>query len=54
LNERQNKGLSTVIATNVPPAQLREKYEDRIYSRLIGADYQILSFDKCSDYRLMR
>ncbi len=54
LNERQNKGLSTVISTNVSPAQLREKYEDRIYSRLIGADYQILSFDKCSDYRLMR
>lgn len=54
LNERQNKGLSTVISTNVPPAQLRDKYEDRIYSRLIGADYQILSFDKCSDYRLMR
>ncbi len=54
LNERQNKGLSTVISTNVPPTELREKYEDRIYSRLIGADYQILSFDKCSDYRLMR
>lgn len=54
LNERQNKGLSTVISTNVSPAELREKYEDRIYSRLIGADYQILSFDKCSDYRLMR
>ncbi len=54
LNERQNKGLSTVISTNVPPMQLREKYEDRIYSRLIGADYQILSFDKCSDFRLMR
>ena len=54
LNERQNKGLSTVISTNVPPAQLRDKYEDRIYSRLIGADYQILSFDRCSDYRLMR
>lgn len=54
LNERQNKGLSTVISTNVPPMGLREKYEDRIYSRLIGADYQILSFDKCSDYRLMR
>jgi hypothetical protein len=34
--------------------EVRDKYEDRIYSRLIGADYQILSFDKCSDYRLMR
>ncbi len=54
LNERQNKGLSTVISTNVSPAELRNKYEDRIYSRLIGADYQILSFDKCSDFRLMR
>lgn len=54
LNERQNKGLSTVISSNVTPAMLRDKYEDRIYSRLIGADYQILSFDRCSDFRLMR
>ena len=54
LNERQNKGLSTVISSNVPPSELRDKYEDRIYSRLIGADYQILSFDRCSDFRLIR
>ena len=54
LNERQNKGLSTVISTNVLPDQLRDKYEDRIYSRLIGADYRILSFGNCSDFRQMR
>ena len=54
LNERQNKGLSTVISTNVLPDQLRDKYEDRIYSRLIGADYRILSFGSCSDFRQMR
>ena len=44
LNTRLNKGLSTVISTNLSPAELSEKYEDRIYSRIIGADSRILLF----------
>lgn len=44
LNTRQNKGLATVISTNLSPAELSEKYEDRIYSRIIGADSRILLF----------
>ena len=51
LNTRMNKGLATVISTNLSPAELSEKYEDRIYSRIVGADTRILLF-KGKDKRL--
>lgn len=51
LNTRINKGLSTVISTNLSPAELSSKYEDRIYSRIVGCDSQILLFEG-SDRRL--
>ena len=44
LNTRQNKGLPTVISTNLSPDELRSKYEDRIYSRIIGSDCRVLVF----------
>ena len=44
INTRQNKGLSTVISTNLTAAELARKYEDRIYSRLVGSDSKILLF----------
>ena len=44
LNTRLNKSLSTVISTNLSPAELSNKYEDRIYSRIIGSDSRILLF----------
>lgn len=50
-NERQNKGLATVISTNLSAAELTKNYEDRIYSRIIGRDSIILSFAG-GDYRL--
>ena len=34
LEERQNKGLTTIITTNFSPARLLNKYGERIYSRL--------------------
>lgn len=34
INERQNNGLSTVISTNLTLAELRERYTERIASRL--------------------
>ena len=34
LNERQNRGLSTVISTNLEMAKFRERYTERIASRL--------------------
>ena len=44
INTRQNKGLSTVISTNLSPKELSQKYEDRICSRLLGAETRILLF----------
>ena len=34
INERQNKGLSTVISTNLTLQEIRERYTERIASRL--------------------
>ena len=34
LNERQNRNLSTVISTNLDMASFRERYTERIASRL--------------------
>ena len=45
INTRQNRGLATVISTNLSPTRLTEQYEDRIYSRIIGADYDIWRFE---------
>lgn len=53
LNTRQNRDLSTIISTNLEPAALASKYEDRIYSRMIGRGTQALFF--CGkDYRVTR
>ena len=50
-NTRRNRGLSTIISTNLDPAELSSKYEDRIYSRIVGSDYKVLFFEG-KDYRL--
>ncbi len=52
-NTRQNRGLPTIISTNLSPNELTSRYEDRIYSRIIGHDYIILQFVG-DDYRLVR
>lgn len=44
INTRQNKGLFTVISTNLAPSELARKYDDRIYSRLFGSEVEILVF----------
>ncbi len=44
INTRQNKGLSTIISTNLSANELTTKYEDRIYSRLMGKDSKIVLF----------
>lgn len=44
INTRQNKGLSTIISTNLSAVELATKYEGRIYSRIIGSDYKVLVF----------
>ena len=53
INTRQNKGLSTIISTNLSGAELAGKYEGRIYSRIIGADYTVLRFEG-NDQRIAR
>ena len=45
LNTRLNRGLATVISTNLSPMELSQKYEDRIYSRIVGSDSRILVFE---------
>lgn len=51
LNTRQNKCLSTIVSTNLSPEELSAKYEDRIFSRLVGAETSILLFSG-KDHRL--
>ena len=51
INTRQNKGLSTIISTNLSASELAGKYEGRIYSRIIGADYTVLRFEG-KDHRI--
>ena len=45
LNTRLNRGLATVISTNLSPDELARKYEDRVYSRIIGSGSKILPFE---------
>ena len=51
LNTRQNKGLPTIITTNLKNSEFNAKYEDRIYSRIMGADSMLLKFVG-RDYRI--
>ena len=44
LNTRLNRGLPTIISTNLSPEHIRSSYDDRIYSRLFGPDTQIFRF----------
>ncbi len=43
-NTRQNRGLSTIISTNLSPDELSQKYDGRITSRITGSDYTVLIF----------
>ena len=45
LNARQNSDLPTIISTNLSPEELRAKYEDRIFSRIMGSGTKVLPFD---------
>ena len=52
LNTRLNHGKQTVINTNVSAAELRERYNDRITSRLLG-EYEVLLFSG-NDIRMQK
>jgi DNA replication protein DnaC len=51
LTTRRNRGLSTIISTNLTAEELSSRYDDRICSRLMGSDYRIMFFTG-RDYRL--
>ena len=53
INTRQNRNLATVISTNYPLKDLSAKYEDRIFSRLIGKGTKVMVFHG-RDKRLFR
>ncbi len=44
LNTRYNKGLTTIISTNLSHDELARKYEDRIYSRIVGIGTKVVPF----------
>ena len=44
LNTRQNKGMATILSTNLSAKTISTTYEDRICSRLLGADTKVLQF----------
>lgn len=52
INTRQNKGLYTIISTNLESNELRTNYEGRIHSRLIGHNTTVWQFVGV-DYRMV-
>ncbi len=52
INTRLSKGKSTVISTNLTPSELRNRYWDRIYSRILG-EYTPLMFEG-TDVRMQK
>ncbi len=52
LNTRLNRRLSTILSTNLTPAELRSRYADRITSRLFG-EFRPLAFHG-SDIRMQK
>ncbi len=45
LNTRQNRGLATIISSNLSSNELLEKYDGRIYSRMFGTGCRVLVFN---------
>ena len=43
LNNRLNRGLPTVVSTNLTPRDLQKRYVDRVASRLLG-EFLLLQF----------
>ena len=45
INTRANRVMATIISTNLSAEELARKYEDRIYSRLVGVGTRVLVFE---------
>ena len=51
INTRQNRGLHTIISTNLDSIELRNKYEGRIHSRILGGESSVWMFEG-NDFRI--
>ena len=54
INERKNKGLRTVITSNLEPIDLRDKYDERIFSRIMDKEHSIVLKLDSKDVRLKK
>ena len=54
INERQMKGLRTIITSNLEPIDLREKYDERIMSRIMNREKSIVLKLDGNDVRLKK
>ena len=54
INERQNKGLRTVITSNLEPYDLMERYDERILSRIMDRNKSIVLKLDSNDVRLKK
>ena len=52
INERRNKGLRTIITSNLEPIDIREKYDERIFSRIMDKENSIVLKLDSDDVRL--
>ena len=53
INTRMNKGLPTILSTNLSSKDFNARYEDRIYSRMVGGSFRVLQFVG-EDYRIFK
>lgn len=51
INTRRNRAQATIISTNLTAEELAAKYEDRIYSRIVGSGTRVLVFEG-KDHRI--
>ncbi len=54
INERKNKGLRTIITSNLEPIDIREKYDERIFSRIMDSEHSIVLKLDSKDVRLKK
>ena len=54
INERKNKGLRTIITSNLEPIDIREKYDERIFSRIMDKENSIVLKLDSNDVRLKK
>ncbi len=54
INERLERGLCTVITTNLAPAEIERHYTEKLFSRLVGGSRTLLVEFSGADLRLQK